>query len=98
MEKLRTIIALIRSQTYIVLTDKESVMNLPLVEVDSFNNTVLLAGQNYALHEMKSRIEESIREHDTAIENLHRQKRLRDEEYKETLRKGTDKRRDNKKG
>jgi hypothetical protein len=74
-----------------VLTDKESVMNIPLIEVDAFNNSVMLAGQNYALHEMKNRIEECIREHDAAIENLYRQKRLREEESEKAVRKSSNK-------
>lgn len=84
IDKIKLAYQLFNTNTYILMTDKISVMSMPLVDVDAFSNTVLLSGQNYALHEMRNRIDEVIREHDIAIENLHRQKRLREEELKES--------------
>lgn len=74
LKKLEWAYRLLRSRTYVVLTDKSAVVNIPLAKVDSFENSLLLAGQASSLATFKDKLEDLISEHEQAIRLLnHRQ-------------------------
>lgn len=73
-EKLKWVYKFLRSRTYVILLDKESAVNIPLMSLDSFESQFMLSAQTASLHQFKSRLEEVIREHEEAIKLLsHRQ-------------------------
>lgn len=73
-ERLKWALKLLQSRTFVVLLDKSSVVNIPLANINSFENQLLLAAQTAALQEFRSRLEDLIREHEEAISLLaHRQ-------------------------
>lgn len=72
MDRLKWAFRLMRSKTYVVLTDKSSVVNIPITSLDSFENTLLLAAQTASLQEFASRLEDLISEHEQAIELIAR--------------------------
>lgn len=78
IEKFKWALRLFKSHTFLVLTDKASVVNIPLAHIDSFENQFLLSAQTASLVEFKSRLEDLISEHEQAIKLLaHRQSQKR---------------------
>lgn len=71
-EKLKWAYRLLRSRTYVILTDKSSVVSIPLVNIEAMENQFLLAGQTASLQEFRSRLEDLIGEHEQAIALLAR--------------------------
>jgi hypothetical protein len=69
-EKLRWAYKLLRSKTFVVLLDKQSVVFMPLVDLEAFENQFILAAQTASLHQFKERLEGLIREHEEAIQLL----------------------------
>lgn len=67
VEKLKWAVRLLKSNTFVILLDKTAVVNIPIVDVNKFENQLLLAGQTAALQEFKVRLEELISEHEEAI-------------------------------
>lgn len=70
IEKLKWALRLLRSRTYVLLTDKEAVVSIPLADIDSFENQFLLSAQTASLQEFRSRLEDLIGEHEQAIQLL----------------------------
>lgn len=68
--KLKWAYRLLRTNTYVVLTDKESAVNIPLSSLDSFDNVFLLNAQQASLKEFRDRIEDVIHEHEEAVRLL----------------------------
>lgn len=75
LKKLEWAFRLMRSRTYVLLTDKAAVVNVPLADVNTFENSLLLAGQAASLAEFIRRLEELKSEHEDAIQLIaHRQR------------------------
>lgn len=75
LERLKWALRILNSDTYVVLTDKSAVVNIPLMNPDSIQNVILLSAQTASLNEFKDRLEDTIHEHEDAIELLLRQRR-----------------------
>lgn len=70
LEKLKWAYRLLRSRTFLVLTDKASVVSIPLVDIQAHESVFLLSAQTASLQEFKSRLEDLINEHEEAIQLL----------------------------
>jgi len=55
-QKLKWVYRLLRSRTYIILLDKSAVVNIPLINIDSFENQFLLGAQTSSLNDFRSRL------------------------------------------
>lgn len=75
LEKLKWAIRILKSDTYVVLTDEAAVVNIPLMNPDSITNVILLSAQTSSLKEFKDRLEDTIHEHEDALELLLRQRK-----------------------
>lgn len=66
---------ILRTKTFIILTDTEAVVQVPLHEVETMQSKFLLIAQQSSLKEFNRRLEEVIKEHEQAITLLkHREK------------------------
>lgn len=70
MQKLQWIFRLIKSRTYVLLTDNGAVVSIPLTEVNTFKNYHLLAAQTASLQEFKVKLDEVITLHEQAIDRI----------------------------
>jgi hypothetical protein len=61
---------ILRSKTVILLTDKEAICHIPFVDLDSFDNVLLLSGQQTALATIRDNVDGLVKEHSSAIEAL----------------------------
>lgn len=78
LRKLTWAYRLLRSRTYVLLTDKAAVVNIPLADVNTFENSMLLAGQAASIAEFMRRLEDLKGEHEQAIALIaHRQRHSR---------------------
>ena len=75
IDKLKWAYKLLRSNTYVVLTDKDSVVNIPLTKLDTFENIFLVSAQAASLKDFKNRLEGVIKEHGEVINHLAREKK-----------------------
>jgi hypothetical protein len=89
LEKLKWMWRLLNSKTYLVLTDKASIVNIPLTRIDSFKNRFLLSAQTSALQEVYSRLGDLIREHEQAVELLFKNDSEQDSKPKRTSNKSS---------
>jgi hypothetical protein len=67
MRKLLWAWRLLWTDTYVVLTDKAAVINVPSGDPDSYENIMLLAAQTAALQNFRFRLEDLVREHEEAV-------------------------------
>ena len=66
---------ILRTKTFIILTDTEAVVQIPLHEVDTMESRFLLIAQQSSLKEFNRRLQGVIEEHERAIKLLkHREK------------------------
>lgn len=72
MEKLKLILSILRTKSYVILTDDRAVASIPVVDIDTFDNVLLLSGQTAALQEFQARLYDLIIEHEEAIDLLAR--------------------------
>ena len=70
--KLRLMFDLLRSNSYVVLTDKSAVVSIPLMDMSKFTNIMLLSSQTIALSEFQTRLTSLIAEHKQEIQLLKR--------------------------
>lgn len=75
MEKLGLMFSIMRSKSYVVLTDKKAVVQIPMIRPDSFENIMLLGAQGAALEEFYDRLGDVIKEHEEAVSLLSRRKK-----------------------
>jgi len=75
LEKLKWAFRILNSDAYVVLTDRSAVVSIPLMNPDTIQNVILLSAQTASLNEFKDRLEDTIHEHENAIELLLRQRR-----------------------
>lgn len=67
MERLKLAFSILRSKSYVVLTDAKAVISIPLMKVQDFNNILLLSAQTTALKGFQDRLAHLIKEHEQAI-------------------------------
>lgn len=67
MERLKLAFSILRSKSYVVLTDAKAVISIPLMKVQDFNNILLLSAQTTALKGFQDRLAQLIKEHEQAI-------------------------------
>lgn len=70
--KLRIMFDILRSNSYVVLTDKNAVVSIPLMDMSKFTNVMLLSSQTAALLEFQARLTSLIAEHKQEIQLLKR--------------------------
>lgn len=75
MRRLRIIWDLLFSYTYVVLTDKNATIYIPLMDLDKMQNQVILGSQKASLKEFRDRLTEVIKEHDRQTKLLQHRKR-----------------------
>lgn len=74
LEKLKWMYKLTRTKSFVVLTDKESVVSIPLIDIEQIENSFIISAQAAVLMDFKQRLEGVIGEHEDAIKLLaHRQ-------------------------
>lgn len=73
--KLRSIFGIIRSESYVVLTDRDAVISIPMMDMSKFENILLLSSQTAALVEFQARLSDLIAEHEQEIKLLTNRKR-----------------------
>ena len=73
MEKLKLLWSLMRSKTYVVLTDTRAVVMIPLVDLKKFDSVLLLSAQTSALYSFREKLEALISEHEETVEMLTQQ-------------------------
>lgn len=74
VEKLKWAYKLLRSRSYVILTDKEAMVSIPLMDIEKFESQFLLGAQTASLLEFQTRLGDTIREHEEASRLLaHRQ-------------------------
>ena len=74
LDKLVWAFRLLRSRSFVLLTDKQSVVMLPLADVNKMERLFIISSQTTSLYEFKERLEEVIDEHEQAAELLLRRK------------------------
>ncbi len=68
--KIGLAVSLLRSKTYVLLTDDKAVVSIPLVDMTKFDNILLLTAQAAALDEFQSRLADLALEHEQHVELL----------------------------
>lgn len=64
MNKLRMVWQLLRSYSYVVLTDSNAVIHIPMMDIEKIQNVMILGSQTSSLKEFRDRLDEVIKEHD----------------------------------
>lgn len=84
MQKLRWIWRILWSRTYVIQTDTGSVINIPILELDSLEDAFIIAAQKAMLEDFADKLEALIGEHNEATklitfreENARKQKQTR---------------------
>lgn len=70
MEKIKLVWGLLRSKTYVVITDKVSVISLRMRNPKAFKSQMALLLQTAALQDFHEKLGELIEEHNQAVESL----------------------------
>ena len=70
MDKLKWMYRLARTKTYVLATDKESVVSIPVIDLKAFDNILLLTSQKASLVEFHNRLGDLIKEHDKTVKLL----------------------------
>lgn len=74
LDKIKWMWRVLRSKTFVVMTDRGAVVSIPLHDINTFENQLLMAAQAASLSDFKHRLEDLIGEHEDAIKLLsHRQ-------------------------
>lgn len=78
LERLKWALRVLRTRSYVVLTDTRSVVNIPMFDQETLDDQMILAAQTASLENFKTRLEDLIREHKEAVSLLsYRQKQAR---------------------
>ena len=77
INKLTWIYRLLRSRSYMIILDKESMVSIPVMDINKLENQFLLGAQTASLMEFKVRLEDVIREHEEAIRLLSHRKSVK---------------------
>lgn len=77
MQKFKIVMSLIRSKAYVVLTETQAIVMIPLVDLSKFDNILMLSAQTSALVEFEEKLKALIKEHGQALENLSKLKEVR---------------------
>lgn len=75
LNKLTLVYKLLRSVSYVVLTDTTAVVHIPMMDLEKIQNTIILGSQRASLQEFKDRLDEVIKEHDRQTKLLQHRKR-----------------------
>lgn len=75
MDKLKLAYKFLRSTTYVLLTDKTSVIYIPMLDINNIQNTIILGSQKASLVEFRDRLNQVIKDHDAQTKLLLHQKR-----------------------
>lgn len=67
MSKAKLILNLARSKSYVVLTEKQSVINIPMLNPKNIKDYVLLASQTASLDAFYTRLGELVKDHKTRL-------------------------------
>ena len=75
LQKIRFAWSLLWSKTYIISLDNKSVVQIPLIDITSIENSFILNAQAASLRVFRDKLGDLIDEHDQAIQLLaHREK------------------------
>lgn len=74
MKKLRILWYLLISKSYIVVTDKAAISQMPILDPYSLGDVVIVGAQALALKEIRDELDEIITEHKLVIKNMSRRK------------------------
>jgi hypothetical protein len=75
MHKLKSIWELIWSYSYVVLTDKNAVIHIPMMDPSKIQDIMILGSQKSSLKEFRYQLDEVIKEHDRQTKLLLHRKR-----------------------
>lgn len=68
----------LRTKTFIILTDREAIVQVPMHGLEAMDNQFMLIAQQSSLKEFNNRLEEVISEHEQALRLLkHRTKQTK---------------------
>lgn len=75
LNKLTLAYKLMRSVSYVVLTDEVAVVHIPMLDPEKVQNVVILGSQSASLKVFRDRLNEVIKEHEHATKLLLHRKR-----------------------
>jgi len=70
IDKITLAYSILRSRAYIVLTDTKAQIMIPLMDINSMENIILLSGQTSALKDFQRELGGLIKQHEQRIEAL----------------------------
>lgn len=70
MDKFKLMWNLARSKAYVVLTDRRSVISIPLLDPNRINDLMILSAQTSSLQEFHARLGELVKDHENKVAML----------------------------